>query len=165
MKKNWFISDLHLGHKNIIKYCNRPFESVEEMNKVLIENWNSIVDEDDIIYFLGDFCLGNYETFKNFAKMLNGHKRFIMGNHDHFSKKQIKAAGFELVEKELLLKIDDLNLHLFHYPIEVENGEILVYGHVHEKFVNLQSRAVCVCVEQTNYRPIELNELLERINK
>ena len=50
----WFTSDLHLGHRNVIKFCNRPFENEKEMNEKLIENWNSVVDEKDIIFVLGD---------------------------------------------------------------------------------------------------------------
>ena len=79
----YFTSDLHLGHTNIIKTCNRPFESVEEMDAILIDNWNSIIHEDDTIFILGDFSwrLGDKEI-KNYISKLSGHKIFIKGNHD-----------------------------------------------------------------------------------
>lgn len=164
MGKIFFISDLHLNHANIIKYCNRPFSSVEEMNHMLIRNWNSVVSDDDTIYSLGDFCLGNYTRFQLFTSALNGHKHFILGNHDHISKKKILEAGFESVQYELLLKIDDLNLRLMHHPREVEQGEICVFGHVHDKQADLKCKNVCVCVEKIGYKPIELNELLENFD-
>lgn len=56
MGKNYYISDLHFGHYNIMRFDNRPFNSVEEMDKALIDNWNSVVSEGDTVYILGDFC-------------------------------------------------------------------------------------------------------------
>lgn len=59
-KKNkiFFTADLHLYHTNIIKHCNRPFETIEEMNNVLVDNWNKVVGPKDTIYILGDFVWG-----------------------------------------------------------------------------------------------------------
>lgn len=70
----FFSSDLHFGHKNIIKYCTRPFESVEEMNKKLIENWNSVVTNDDTVFFLGDAGFGSVTKICECVKRLNGKK-------------------------------------------------------------------------------------------
>ena len=58
MSNIWFTADFHLGHKNIIRYCNRPFETVEEMNHTILERLNACVKANDILYFLGDFCIG-----------------------------------------------------------------------------------------------------------
>lgn len=79
MSNTWFTADLHLGHNNIRKYCNRPFESVGHMNKKLISNWNEVVGVDDTIYHLGDFCFGDTYQYKN---SLNGKIIFIRGSHD-----------------------------------------------------------------------------------
>ena len=54
----WFTADFHLGHKNIIHYCNRPFETTEEMNQAILERLNACAKANDILYFLGDFCIG-----------------------------------------------------------------------------------------------------------
>ena len=59
MPSIWFTSDTHFSHCNIIKYCNRPFKDVDEMNKILIQNWNNVVRPDDIVWHLGDFALGD----------------------------------------------------------------------------------------------------------
>ena len=162
-QKTFFISDTHFNHANIIKYCNRPFKTVDEMNSKLISNWNSVVSDNDIVYFLGDFAFGDKEAFSRFAAPLKGHKHFIIGNHDRISKKIILDAGFESVNSQLILKYEEYNFFLTHYPREVEKGEICIYGHVHDKKEELSCRSFCVCVEQINYTPIEINELIRRI--
>ena len=63
----WFTADFHLGHKNIIRYCNRPFQTVEEMNQEILERLNSRVKPTDILYFLGDFCIGPKHELRSFA--------------------------------------------------------------------------------------------------
>ena len=68
----YFISDTHFGHDKIREYCNRPFSSVGEMDSVMMERWNWAVGPKDIVYFLGDFCLGNQETAFSYFKRLNG---------------------------------------------------------------------------------------------
>ena len=57
--KYWFTADTHLGHQNIIKYCNRPFKTLDEMDTAIIRNWNERVDPDDTVLVLGDFCFRN----------------------------------------------------------------------------------------------------------
>lgn len=81
MPKVFFTADLHFYHVNIIKYSNRPFASVEEMNEVLVSNWNTIVGENDTVYVLGDFSLA-VRPVETFLPRLNGRKKLIMGNHD-----------------------------------------------------------------------------------
>lgn len=80
--KAWFTSDLHFWHKNICKYCNRPFETTEEMNQALINNWNSVVKEDDIVFVLGDMGFCGYDKLEPLMSQLNGKKYLIQGNHD-----------------------------------------------------------------------------------
>jgi calcineurin-like phosphoesterase family protein len=78
----FFTSDLHFGHANIIQYCNRPFNSVEHMNGVLMSNWNSVVTEDDKVIVLGDFAMGKISETLPVAERLNGMKFLVPGNHD-----------------------------------------------------------------------------------
>lgn len=68
----YFISDTHFCHSNIIKYCDRPFKDVKEMNETIINNWNNIVTNEDIVYHLGDFCLSTDDEIKNIFNRLNG---------------------------------------------------------------------------------------------
>src|SRR5271166_5248346 len=77
----WFTSDHHFGHKNIITYCNRPFDSVDEMNEALVVAWNNLVKLDDTVYYVGDFSL-KPALMEQFAPRLHGKKILIAGNHD-----------------------------------------------------------------------------------
>ena len=78
----WFTSDLHLGHENIIKYCNRPFSSIEEMDEELITRWNDVVSQNDTIYHLGDFALGSHQVAVRYLEQLNGRIILQQGSHD-----------------------------------------------------------------------------------
>lgn len=78
----FFTSDTHFGHANIIRFCKRPFENVEEMNEVLIENWNKVVSDDDTVFHLGDFAFGGSNVWKEIIPRLKGHINLIIGNHE-----------------------------------------------------------------------------------
>ena len=78
----FFTSDTHFNHANIIKFCNRPFKDVEQMNEVMIANWNSVIGKDDTVFHLGDFCLGGAAEWTKILDRLNGKIYLIMGNHD-----------------------------------------------------------------------------------
>jgi len=95
--KIFLIGDLHFNHRNIIKYCSRPFNSVEDMNKQLIKNWNSVVGKNDIVYVVGDFALCGKQKIIEIGQRLNGRKRLVLGNHDQASIETYRAAGFEFV--------------------------------------------------------------------
>ena len=97
--KTWFISDTHFNHENIIKYCDRPFASKEEMNQELIKRWNNTVSKNDIVWFLGDFALGGREECKSLLAQLNGEIRMIRGNHDHFPDSFFYDCGVKFVSK------------------------------------------------------------------
>lgn len=162
----YVISDLHLNHVNIIKYCNRPFSTVDEMNHTLIKNWNDVIKPDDIVYFLGDFCLGPKEAFIRFTSCLNGHKHFIIGNHDHISKTQILKAGWESVQYQLNIGYNSQSIQLQHHPnTDIPRDRLLIYGHVHDKIAdNIPHLSYCACVEQNDYKPVSLDYILEHIN-
>ena len=104
MSKIFLTSDTHYGHSKIIEYCKRPFSSVEEMNETLIANWNAVVKPQDHVYHLGDVTMlrgsvHGKEAFQTIqlCQRLNGHKRLILGNHDHFPVEVYFLAGFKKI--------------------------------------------------------------------
>lgn len=84
-EKIYFTSDSHVNHSNIIKFCKRPFENIQEMNQELIRKWNEKVPKDGIVFHLGDFSWGGYNAWKDFREQLNGNIILIKGNHKYFN--------------------------------------------------------------------------------
>ena len=174
MNKIFFISDTHFGHKNIIKYEDRPFENIEEMDNEMINNWNKTVDKSDSVYILGDFCFADKNYAINILNKLNGQKFLIKGNHDSIIKDKEVASKFGWIKDYYVLKNDKLKFVLFHYPIQVwdckHHCSIHLYGHVHSNkdnhhplLENLEN-AYNVGVDVNNFAPIEINEILEKLN-
>ena len=166
MANIWLISDTHFGHENILKYSNRPFSSVEEMDETLIERWNSVVRAGDKVYHLGDVFFGPKENFQKIWTRLNGSKRLIVGNHDDI--KYLSAGSF--FKKVYMWRVfTEHNLLLTHVPIHEESiherivvaGGVNVHGHIHEKS-SPKGPYKCVCVEHTNYYPIHIEEVLAK---
>jgi calcineurin-like phosphoesterase family protein len=118
-------ADLHLNHCNIIKYCNRPFKTVEEMNKTLINNWNSKVTKEDVVFHLGDFCFGPY---KEFERKLNGKIVYIKGNHDQNIKEAVYSSILNFNNHRILL-IHNAN-HKFVQEFK-DSVDVVFFGHVH----------------------------------
>ena len=113
----FFTADLHFGHENIIKFCNRPFDTVEAMNKALINNWNQAVGHDDEIYILGDFTSDNGKA-KRFLPYLNGKKYMIAGNHDKWLNDPDETFFLlEWVKEYAIIGGMGFKWVLFHYPI------------------------------------------------
>lgn len=150
--KYFIIADTHFGHENIIRYCNRPFRTAEEMNRALIQNWNSTVSKNDTVFVLGDFAFGK-ELIKEIAPKLNGRKILIKGNHDDYRNEYYRNCGFEEVSEYPIL----FGFYLLsHEPLQLSETTpyFNYYGHVHNdmKYVdNLTSR--CVSVERIGYKP------------
>lgn len=156
--KIFIISDTHFHHENIIKYSNRPFKGVEEMDKEMIKRWNNKVGKEDIVIHLGDFALGSDKEVKELKDSLNGTIFLLKGNHDH---KMLRKAGFIIIKGTLEIG----NLIFSHNLLKKEDipqGFINVHGHIHEKE---SLHGFNVSVEKMNYEPIELEELKKLIEK
>lgn len=129
----FYISDSHHGHFNVIRYDNRPFSSVEEMDDEQIRRWNSVVTPEDIVYILGDFSWYKEDKTLEILDKLNGRKVLIKGNHDRISPKVAKK--FEKRAEYLEIQDGDERVILSHYPIPFWNGQfrdtVHLYGHVH----------------------------------
>ena len=136
-EKIFFISDSHFCHESIIKYCDRPFTSVEEMNEAIIENWNSVVRPEDTVFHLGDFGLGPSEKLKDIFQRLNGEIYLIMGNHDFRQTKGVLSM-FKEVHLEMLIEVEKTKILLNHYPMLCFSGSNRsdvwqLFGHVHTR--------------------------------
>jgi calcineurin-like phosphoesterase family protein len=164
----WLISDTHFDHENIIKYCNRPFITVTEMNNKLLNNWNNTINDDDNVFFLGDMAFGrNSKSARWWLTQLKGNKIFIKGSHD----KGIRSTSIidkktVVVDNYFLTKINDLSILLIHNPINVPAWHYgwVIHGHVHnnEPFLNFDTKRINVSAEVLNYKPININ-ILESI--
>ena len=165
--KRWVIADTHFGHFNVIEYSQRPFKTVEEMDKILIQNWNNRVSKEDIVYMLGDFTLSrNLDYIKSIVEQLNGKIVLVMGNHDTRQPSKYVECGFHTAIRKPILV--EPKVVLMHEPPLMENvveGMVYIFGHVHEKIIDIEAlnNCFCVSVERTNYFPINLDKILKSI--
>ena len=159
----FYCSDLHLNHENIIKYCDRPFTSVEHMNQFLIDNWNSVVGEDDIVYHLGDFSF-SYKDPYHWLDKLNGHIVLIQGNHDREFNKAMEHGAMIAKDKEYIIEDGGREIILSHYPPEEgrELDGLYLYGHTHRDVTQDCQFAHHVGVDDWNYTPVTLKQILDR---
>lgn len=181
--KFYFISDTHFNHKNIIKYCNRPFENIDEMNKVLIENWNNTVTDFDTIFHLGDVALTSESEMRELIPKLKGKKILVKGNHDKKSNEFFRNVGFGIIP-ENPLKLNKEKLILSHKPLkdtEIPDGYVNVHGHIHNNplhKINPETNEMeypeelysdklhfNVSVDVIDFKPISLEELLKRLEE
>lgn len=170
--KIFVTSDTHFNHTNIIKYCNRLFTSVEEMNTCLIKNWNDTVTDDDIVIFCGDFCFARSseknETTIHLTSLLKGHKIIIKGNHDFRQLKYTKCGWDAEYFQELVLfnrlcfrhVPGDQNPETWRYDnldIDAKKYDYVFYGHVHDKtLTNAPANFINVCGDVNDFRPIDI---------
>ena len=198
MSKIWFTSDPHFGHYNIISLCGRKIfndlpgglhpgymsrkEVIEEMDSLLIRNWNEKVNPQDEIYCLGDFAFYNKSKKENIIKQLNGIKYLVRGNHDSGDDAWWISQGFEWVKDYYNLRVHDvflskeLTIHqyhqqivLCHFPIlsweQMHHGSWHLHGHCHG---NIQERNKNICrmdvgVDTNNLYPYEYEEIKNRM--
>jgi len=170
----WVISDTHFNHANILNFTDfsgnkvRPFASVKEMNETMIERWNEVVKIGDKVYHLGDVFFGPKEWVEVNWNYLNGKKRLIVGNHDDIPY-IVQQRMFEKVD--MWRMFSEFNLLLTHVPVhESVLGErrfkgtpmTNVHGHIHSN-PSPDGNYRCVCVEQIDYRPVNIDELRVKV--
>lgn len=171
MSHNVFlISDQHFGHKNILNFKRRDgsslrvFSSVEEMDETMVERHNSVVRPNDKVYMLGDLCMHNRNL--PIMERLNGEKILIKGNHD-----QEKLSRYAKYFKDVRGSHQLAGYLLTHIPIHPDSlsrWKASIHGHLHSDLVQLNGkpdpRYINVSVEQINYTPISLEEIVKRIS-
>ena len=124
----FFTSDTHFGHSKIIDYCKRPFSSIEEHDKTLIQNWNNAVGQDDTVFHLGDFAYGNSQFIANIIKQLNGNIILIKGNHDLRNMNPTLYNIFSDAVYQARILIDKQTVYLNHFPfLCFDHGDINLY--------------------------------------
>lgn len=109
----FFTSDCHFQHKNILRYCDRPWSDLESMNKALIDNWNRTVGKEDTVYVVGDFAFAGIAKIQEILASLNGTKILIRGNHDCRGNAKYLSVGFAEVHKCLIVE----GYFCSHYPV------------------------------------------------
>lgn len=160
----WFTADLHLGHKNIIKYCERPFKNSHQMDKEIIHRINEKVAPEDELYIIGDFTLygsSASEKVKQYLNKINGHKILILGNHDQLKPFTYIDVGFESVHTSL--EVEDYVL--VHDPAiaNVDLSKKWLVGHVHNLFKKI-GNVLNVGVDVWDFYPVSLNEINNMFN-
>lgn len=179
----YFTSDLHFGHDNIIKYCNRPADCIDDMNSMLISNWNSVVKKSDEVFVIGDLSLQD-KWMEFVTPKLNGIKNLIIGNHDTCFEKHkkftpakelfYKDKGWALFNNILNFKIGNYLVNLNHFPYDDQRypdycledlGVPLLHGHTHSPNIFSKSKKntiqIHVGVDAWNYKPVSEVEIIE----
>jgi calcineurin-like phosphoesterase family protein len=173
MPNIWFISDTHFGHKNILEYEKeaRPFSTIVEMNEYIIQCWNNVVRQNDVIFHLGDFAFGNQNI--KIAERLNGRKRLILGNHDTYDS----HVYLQYFEKLYGMKFWDKCIlsHMPVHPNQLGSRVFLnIHGHLHSRKVHAKSALNLtyedrsyfnVSCEQNNLTPFHADIIRDRLKE
>lgn len=164
----WFISDTHFGHSNIITFCNRPFKSLYHMDRTIINNWNSRVGNNDVVFHLGDFAYRNNRSVTSYEKYLNGKLILIRGNHDFNNNNKT-------IIENIMIYMGGRNIFLTHDPDFASGGSVLTFaGHVHNKWkfrhfdypeYDVAYDAVNLSVEMWKYMPVSHEEIIKEYDK
>lgn len=160
----FFSGDHHFFHKNIIKICNRSFIDVHKMNKCMIDNWNSVVRKDDIIFHLGDFSFGGKKTTQVILEQLNGKKFICLGDHDQIISRKCRSH-FEAIEDMIFLTIENQSkiyeIFMMHWLCKTwpksHYGSWHCHGHSHsgmDQYAQKEGKILDVGVDNiSKYKP------------
>lgn len=178
----FFVSDLHLGHENVLS-IRTQFHDIDEHDDFLIEKWNNKVKKHDEVYILGDLSFRSSNPITDYLARMNGKKHLIVGNHDGYWMRKMNHMEiyFQSVEYLKVMKFEKKQLTLCHYPMlewpgsrYVESGtSFLIHGHIHNEtdsqvysyIKNFQPHALNACVDINNFEPVTFDELKENNKK
>lgn len=188
----WVSSDLHFNHRNIAKFCphrqtksykDEPNDdSIQEMNELIISNWNSLVDQNDEVWILGDCAMGIIANSIKYIPRLNGKKHLIKGNHDRTLVKYIRDGETDCAVKDLFVSIHDMweinhvfngkkvKIFLCHYPMRHWNSqcEFALNGHTHlppDKCEYSEFKQMDIGTDGNNLFPRKLDDVLKILSK
>ena len=185
-----FTSDHHFWHANVIRFCDRPYKDVEEMNEALVRNWNEVVKPEDTVYYLGDFAMA-FRPVELYTKRLNGRKILIAGNHDwcfpghkksNTPEKAVNVqqkyldAGWEQILIGDCITIGDKVVNMSHFPYKgdvpdtrfddyriEDEGDWLLCGHVHDSW-QTKGKMINVGCDVWDYKPVSIDTIRDIIN-
>jgi calcineurin-like phosphoesterase family protein len=181
----WISGDWHCGHPNVIHLSNRPFESLKEMEDTIIRNVNAVVKEDDILYLVGDICLGNKSKWDEIFNQIIC-KNIILLQGNHCTWKSIPKDRFVCIAHSIHLRIFHQYFLLCHFPYRapwwklwvhpsvrkdprrpIDRGLYLLHGHDHRAtpFCSYHPRMVNVSVDAWKFKPVNMAEIVSLIQK
>ncbi|MHA1170134.1 MAG: metallophosphoesterase family protein [Candidatus Hodarchaeales archaeon] len=180
--RKWFTSDQHFGHQKIIRYCQRPFRTLDEMNSEMIRRWNERVKPDDLVFQLGDFCFkggseGGRLPATVYSDQLNGNKIFLKGNHDNnnSNKTNIESITINMGGSKILLihrPFDTFRLgdHINYYDMvfcgHVHNNWIVKFpGEYKYNFKENEIPLINLSVDVWNFMPVSFDEIYRKFQK
>lgn len=175
--RTWFTSDWHLGHQNIIEFCDRPFVDVHHMGAELTANYFRQVAPGDDVYFVGDMVMGSLEVGLETIERLPGNKFLVPGNHDKVWRGRknwerflpaYEDAGFTVLESEAVVNIGDRPVRVCHFPYAgvakehgyddkfsgnrpIDDGSWLICGHIHQNWT-VKDRMINVGVDVWDFQ-------------
>ena len=163
--KVYFTADCHFDHTNIIKYCNRPFKNIKQMNETIIKRWNKIINKDDLVYHIGDFAFRGQLNARKFECILNGDIVHIQGNHD-------LNNGIKTYITKCMMYFGGKDVFVQHHPPEIiPVCDFCICGHIHEKWKfkihkqHLNIPIINVGVDVNEFTPVSTESLLKQYNK
>jgi len=158
----FFTSDEHYGHRNVIRFCRRPYEDVDEMDEDFISKFNETVPKDGLTFHGGDFCLWSKtsEVYRKYVSRLNGNHVFLMGSHDRWLNNKTSHEIIEII-------IDKQPIVICHYAMRVWHrshyNSWLLYGHSHGNLPP-EGKSWDIGVDTNGYRPLSFDELRDIMN-
>lgn len=171
----YFTSDDHFSHANIVGLCNRPYADVDEMDRVLIENWNKKVKKNDTVYIIGDI-VWDKKKVAHYMEQLAGKKVLITGNHDSdWAKREDCTKHFEFVVPYLETNLNGHPITMCHYPMlewkssrEKSHRKLgyHIHGHIHNRIADeyrylfREFNALNAGVDINNFEPVSFDELI-----
>ena len=178
MSNIWFTSDLHMNHTQEFLYGPRGFSNEKEMNEAIVERWNSVVKDDDIVWNLGDIAMNDIAGAIPYLNMLNGTQYWLLGNHDTNNKvERILKSCWKISDTALtyanLEKIGGMSIYMSHYPTLTANFDekhfsrhvIALHGHTHQQtnFYNGMPFCYHVGVDSHGCVPVEIDSIILNI--
>ena len=157
----YLTADTHWGHANIIRFCNRPFKDVNEMDAALINNWNAVVKPEDTVFHLGDFCWGAANTY---LSQLKGKIVLIRGSHDERTINEYGRMFYHVYDFGYELRLNETSITLCHYCMRVwpksHYNTFHAYGHTHDR-LKPEGKSWDVGVDTNGFTPVSLDKFLE----